>query len=92
MTRVMDIYASLVIVSVYYFHLTCHMCSLFTNSTLWNLFSVLKLTLHFGNLDADALAAMIHIHVLILSTQRGDAMDTAVAFSFPLCGSTDQDL
>ena len=45
----------------------------------------------FGDHDVDALDSKILIHVLLLTNRGGEALASAVAFSFPLCGATDTD-
>ena len=48
-------------------------------------------TRFFGDHDADAMDSKIWVHVLLLATKGGEALASAVAFSFPLCGASDTD-
>ena len=48
-------------------------------------------TRYFGDQDVDALDSRIRVHVMLLATRGGEALASAVAFSFPLCGATDMD-
>ena len=45
-----------------------------------------EFTRHFGELDDSRLASRLRIHVVLLSSKGAQAIDSALAFSFPLCG------
>ena len=50
-----------------------------------------EFTRWFGDSESEATASRVRVHTMILSSRGGDALDSAVAFSFPLCGTTVDD-
>ena len=50
-----------------------------------------EFTRHFGELDDCRQATRLRIHVAILASRGVEAVDSAVAFSFPLCGHSRSD-
>lgn len=48
-------------------------------------------TRHIGDHDSEAPPARFRVHVLLLAARGGEAIDSSVGFSFPLCGSGTQD-
>lgn len=50
-----------------------------------------EFTRHFGEPDDSRPASRLRIHVVLLSSRGAQAIDSAVAFSFPLCGCSQAD-
>lgn len=50
-----------------------------------------EFTRHFGELDDSRPATPMRVHVVLLAARGAPAIDSAVAFSFPLCGCSQSD-
>ena len=50
-----------------------------------------EFTRHFGELDDSRPATPMRVHVVLLAGRGAPAIDSAVAFSFPLCGCSQSD-
>ena len=50
-----------------------------------------EFTRHFGDSDGDREALPTRVHVVMMAARGPTAVDSAVAYSFPLCGSSQED-